>query len=307
MTTPLAHIVFHVPYRFIPLASLLVLAAPACDMTGEFDRAASVPAADSAGAGAPGVAADAGECEGDDSTCGRPVSMAKATTYIRGNLSFQPDYRTTDGTSITTDLGQIPGTNNSYAKMRHLFVCAYERDGSADFGTVTSAPFSGDDDLLACAAADSEGYYNISLSGVSSGWGDDVYLLTWFCDDADFALTTVGGVTYPDRAEVCVRLNVDAEPTSSDSATGRHRKFLRTQAYSNNLVWNSVNYINWNLSCPNKSGLSSSAQYLACGSTAAEPTTDDTCQSQSNSACQGDRNSNWFWNKEATHLFRALI
>lgn len=120
-----------------------------------------------------------------------------------------------------------------------------------------------------------------------SGWGDDVYLLTWFCDNADFALSTVGGVTYSDLAEVCVRVNVDSEPSSSDSASGRHRKFLRSQAYSNNLVWNSVNYINWNLSCPDKSGLASSASYLTCCSTAVEPTTNDACQSQSNIWCLG--------------------
>ncbi len=297
MLTTLAPSLPSCSHRSSLLVGLLVIAASACDMRGEIDPASPPPA----------VGADADECEGDGNACGALDTATKATTYVRGNLSFQPDYRITAGTSIAADLGQIPGTNNSYAKMRHLFVCAYERDGTADFGTVTSSPFSGNDDLLGCAAANRDGYYNIAITGLSSSWGDDVYLLTWFCDQADFSLTTAGGVTYPDSAEVCVRLNVDSEPSSSDSATGRHRKFLRTQAYSNNLVWNAVNYINWNLSCPNKSGLSSAAQYIACGLTAAEPTTNENCQSQSSIACLGDRNSNWFWNKEAAHLFRALV
>ena len=213
-------------YLFLCITGLLGIGLSACDMTGDFDAPVAPPA----------IGADADECEGDAGQCAGAGDAYKATTYIRGNLSFHPDYRITAGTSIVDDLGQIPGTSNGYAKMRHLFVCAYERDGSADFGTVTSFPFSGDDDLLACAAADRDGYYNISIDSSLSSWGDDVYLLTWFCDKADFALTTVGGLTYLDNAEVCVRLNVDSEPSSSDSATGRHRKFLRTQAYSNNLV-----------------------------------------------------------------------
>lgn len=218
-----------------------------------------------------------------------------ATVTIEGRLTFVPEYRTTDGTLITSNLGQIPGSNNSYARMRNLFVCAFEQDGSVDFDSVANSvdPFAGNDDLLGCDSADGNGNYRIDLSESSSGYGDDVYLLTWFCDAADFDLSSVTGEDYEDEAEVCVRMNV--VPTSHNTDQGRHRKFLRSRRYLNALDWSARNYVNWNLSCPDKDGWAASASYMNCSGAAVEPAT------------TGSTNSINAYNREFAHLFRTSV
>lgn len=230
---------------------------------------------------------------GDDCDLTTDPVQAAFNPRIRGWLTFSPTFFTTEGQAIVSSLGQIPGSNNSYAKMRNLFVCAFEQDYGQDFDSASWSPFAGNDDLLGCDRADGEGYFDITVSGLGEGYGDDVYLVTWFCDAADFDMTTEGGVEYDDEAEVCVRMNVAT--SSFNSAQGFHRKFLHSRTYSNEFDWYGVNYYNWNLSCPQIDGGTGNLQRITCPVGTEEPVT------------SGSTNSAVPYNREFVHVFRTAV
>jgi hypothetical protein len=162
-------------------------------------------------------------------------------------------------------------------------VCAIDRDGAGpDANPVFGAT---DDDVLGCARADDTGYYEMDITGSGADAGVDVYLVTWFCDNADLPFSVVGGAeSFADDAELCVRMNVDA----TNAAT---RKFLRSREQT--LTVGATNHLNWNLSCPNKAGSTTSVAEVVCTNAEEEPT------------LKGATNSSRAFNKEFAHVFRS--
>ncbi len=211
-------------------------------------------------------------------------------TRLRGYVTFAPDYRQGDGGPFITGVGQIPRNGLNAEAIPGLFVCAMDRDGAFDDEPLFGA---GDDDLLGCAQTVSlddtsggpgVGYYDMQIEASGPDVGRELYLVTWFCDNADLPLTTLGGHEFAALASHCVRMN-------AQDSQGRQRKFLRSPEQE--LRYGSLNFLNWNLSCPAAPGASDDATKLACSATEEEP--EKTGHVQSNQA----------WNKEFTHVFRT--
>lgn len=219
-----------------------------------------------------------------DEDVARTYQALTTTATLRGYLTFAPDYKRSNGSTIAATLGQIPPNTDQSAALPHLFVCAIDRDGTEDSDPVFG---SQDDDVLGCARADSDGYYDMQITATGSDAGDDVYLVTWFCDDADGPVTVIGsGEVFEDDAEVCVRMNMDVTQAG-------HRKFVRSPMRT--IVYGGTSYLNWNLSCPAKTGSSMAASEISCTNAEEEPT------------LTGATNSSRAWNKEFTHVFRSAI
>jgi hypothetical protein len=163
-------------------------------------------------------------------------------------------------------------------------VCAIDRDGAGpDANPVFGAI---DDDVLGCARADDTGRYEMHITGSGAdAEAGEVYLVTWFCDNADRPFSVVGGgESFADDAERCVRMNVDA----ANAAT---RKFLRSREQS--LRAGATNDLNWNVSCPNKAGSTTSVAEVVCATAEEEAT------------LTGATNSSRAFNKEFAHVFRS--
>jgi hypothetical protein len=233
------------------------------------------------------------------------LAFRSASFDIYGKLEFVADY------DAFTRVGQVP---NGKTSLPYLRVCAYDRDdgdGGIDFKYTDYAVEDGNDDLLGCAVADVSGNYEIAAE-----WTDaveaapDVYLMTKLCD-GDYTGT---GVDSP--AEVCVRIN--AAEVSDDSP--ENLKVIWSEAYIDASTASDLQ-ISWNLSCPNQTGLGLGT--IDCTTTEPDNYSDpanEWCacdQSKSWKECVNqvdcsvdtcsDTNSRYGCNKEAVHVYRAII
>ncbi len=268
----------------------------------------------------------------DELTLASQQTPVVSTTRILGRANFHPDFKyRTGGTVVSVDntflaSGRIPlkGTTQN---LSHLFVCAYEQDGSNDFAT---GNYGGDDDLLGCARADIYGRYAIDIEREDAGV--DVYLVTSFCDGPVTDIQIPGGSLIPKSAEVCFSTNTvrPANPVDLSSPGGEpERKYTWTRTYWGGLTIGADTKISWNLSCPNKAGdLANDPDtypWLACTTSELEPTENTYFASQPSGPTDcdspytpvlytppqtgegyiGDTNSNIGFNKEAVHMFRT--
>lgn len=257
---------------------------------------------------------------------GAGTSTVASTTRIRGRVTFRPDFKYRQGLNII-DIdgsfpapGRIPLSSWTRQNVSYLFVCAYEQDGANDFAT---ANYGGDDDLLGCDRADIYGRYLINIERENAG--DDVYLVTAYCDNPISDIQIPGGSLFPKSAEVCFSTNMarPANPVGLGSPGGEaERKYTWTRTYWNGMAIGADTKLSWNLSCPNKAGdLAADPELyprLACTNGELEPTENTYFSSQALAADQtiynppilledysANTNSSIGFNKEAVHMFRT--
>lgn len=246
-----------------------------------------------------------GACDADAEILSPTSPMQSVAFDIYGKLEFVADY------DAFTRVGQVP---NGKTSLPYLRVCAYDRDdgdGGVDFKYTDYSATYGNDDLLGCDVADAAGNYSISAVWTdASEPAPDIYLMTKLCND-DYTGT---GTDSP--AEVCVRIN--AAEGSEDEP--ENLKVIWSEAYLDASIANGAQ-ISWNLSCPNQTGLGLGT--VSCTST--EPASwtgspSDWCacdQSKPWKSCVNkvdcsthtcsDTNSRYGCNKEAVHVYRAII
>lgn len=258
----------------------------------------------------------------DEFTLGQETIPVVSTTRIRGRATFHPDFKYRDGSTVVEVDGTFPAPGRiplqgSAQNLSHLFVCAYEQDNGNDFAT---ANYGGDDDLMGCARADIYGRY---LIDVREDAGDEVYLVTSFCDGPVTDTQVPGGALFAKSAEVCFSTNTvrPANPVDLSSPGGEpERKYTWTRTYDPGITIGADTKISWNLSCPDKAGdLANDPELyprLGCTTPELEPTENTYFASQSpgdtvytppemGEGYVGDTNSTIGFNKEAVHMFRT--
>jgi hypothetical protein len=237
------------------------------------------------------------------------VGPRSHNTRFRGMLTMHVGYEIAYQAS-----GYRPAVGAT-EELPHLFVCVLDRDGSVqDFAEAN-------DDILACDRADSTGIYDVTIQRTDSDVGPDIYLATWFCDnpDMDFDIAGNGTASFTEAAEVCIRINEedwDDGPQGSDDGyvwndatyydnSISNRKYLGSRVYDivNELDgWDGVSEVNWNLSCPMKTGDTHTVQARSCdGSGTYAPTPTEGSPPEQN------LNSNYYYNKEFVHMYRSAV
>ncbi len=244
---------------------------------------------------------------------------------IQGIVTFQPDYRLSNDTQIgpgPVDRGHIPLTDQYDLGLAELFVCAYDHEGGLGADFEMGFPTGDDDDrLLGCTTTADGGHYSIEVERFLQETMLDLYLVTWYCSGPVRDIHVPGtDVNYPGSVEeVCVRLNSrKADVWKSDwsdtdcilgdcsicddpgadgcgpDQVGLRTKYTRSPIYQN--AWDGGEiWLNWNLSCPLQSETIFAPFYHDCGPGNNEPF-----------GAAGDSGSNYGYNMEAVHTFRAL-